>query len=300
MAKRGDRMAAKRRRQEREKQRRLTVPETGPEAFGIKMPPPAAPGGPASRPDFSEVDWDKLKAAYPDGAHGLMRAMFLGLIGERAKRAKDLLSWGLRPNPIHRESRLAFDDAAVRLEDETNLVSSTALYPTMNACENLAAAAEVIALALTQGQIRTSATAALCRIAMESSAKTIWLISETDTEERIRRCYGFLKAERGRQEEFERLEAEALAARTDPLAEVDLTNFETRRERVAARQAKIAALSAEHITGPSGGPLKLVEGAEIWMDEQLPRKADAELDAVMHPPRASTHWARGSFTDSSG
>ena len=40
MAKRGDRMAAKQRRQEREKQRRLTVPETdpGPEAFGIKMP----------------------------------------------------------------------------------------------------------------------------------------------------------------------------------------------------------------------------------------------------------------------
>ncbi|MEH3128681.1 MAG: hypothetical protein PGN27_01815 [Mycolicibacterium neoaurum] len=296
MAKRGDRMAAKRRRQEREKQRRHTVPETdpGPEAFGIKMPSPAAPGGPASRPDFSEVDWDKLKAAYPDGAHGLMRAMFLGLIGERAKRAKDLLSWGLRPNPIHRESRLAFDDVAVTLEDETNLVSSTALYPTMNACENLAAAAEVIALALTQGQIRTSATAALCRIAMESSAKTIWLISETDTEERIRRCYGFLKAERGRQEEFERLEAEALAARTDPLAEVDLTNFEKRRERVAARQAKIAALSAEHITGPSGGPLKLVEGAEIWMDEQLPRKADAELDAVMHPRSAKSFYSLGS------
>lgn len=73
MAKRGDRTAAKRRRQERVKQRRLANPESdpGPEAFGIKMPSPAAPGGPASRPDFSEVDWDKLKAAYPDGAHGL-------------------------------------------------------------------------------------------------------------------------------------------------------------------------------------------------------------------------------------
>lgn len=88
MAKRGDRMAAKRRRQEREKQRRHAGPERDPrpEAFGIKMPPPTAPGRPVARPDFSEIDWDKLKASYPDGAHGLMRAMFLGLIGDRVLR----------------------------------------------------------------------------------------------------------------------------------------------------------------------------------------------------------------------
>jgi hypothetical protein len=92
-----------------------------------------------------------------------MRVMFLALIGERAKQAKDFLAWGLRPNPIHRESRLARDNASVTLEDEPSLVSSTALYPVMNASEHLVAAAEVIALALTQGQIRTSATAALCQ-----------------------------------------------------------------------------------------------------------------------------------------
>ena len=53
------------------------------------------------------------------------------------------------------------------LEDEPNLVSSTALYPTMNASEHLVAAAQVIAFALQKGQIRTSAVAALCRIAIE-------------------------------------------------------------------------------------------------------------------------------------
>lgn len=296
MAKRGDNKAAKQRRQEREKQRRQASAdgEPGPEAFGIKMPPPAAPGGPAQRPDFSEVDWDKLKATYPDDAHRVMRAMFLALIGDRAKQAKDFLLWGLRPNPIHRESRLARDNASVTLEDEPNLISSTALYPVMNACEHLVAAAEVIAFAVTQGQTRTSATAALCRIAMESSAKTIWLISETDTEERIRRCYGFLKAERGRQEGFEKLEDEALAARTDPLAEADRANFEKRRALVAARLAKIEALPAQAITGSSGGPLKLVEDAEAWIDKHLPRKADPELDAVMHPRSAKSFYSLGS------
>lgn len=295
MAKRGDNKAAKQRRQEREKQRRQASADRdpGPQAFGIKMPPPAAPGSPSQRPDFSEADWDKMKATYPDDAHRLMRTMFLALIGDRAKQAKDFLTWGLRPNPIHRESRLARDNALVTLEDEPNLVSSTALYPVMNACEHLVAAAEVIAFAVTQGQTRTSATAALCRIAMESSAKTIWLISETDTEERIRRCYGFLKAERGRQEEFEKLEAEALAARADLLAEADRANFDKRRARVAARQAKIAALPAKAITGPSG-PLKLVADAEDWMDKHLPRKADPELDTVMHPRSAKSFYSLGS------
>lgn len=169
MAKRGDNKAAKQRRQERERQRRQASAnrEPGPEEFGIKMPQPAIPGDPAPRPDFSEVDWDRLKAKYPDGAHGLKRAMFIAFVGERAKQANDFMAWGLRPNPIHPQSRLARDNAAVTLEDEPNLVSSTALYPTMNASEHLVAAAQVIAFALQKGQIRTSAVAALCRIAME-------------------------------------------------------------------------------------------------------------------------------------
>jgi len=220
--------------------------------------------------------------------------MCIALIGDRAANAKKFLPWGLRPNPVHPKSRLARDNAAVTLDDAPDLVSQTALYPTMNASEHLTAAAEVISFALLQGQIRTSATAALCRIAMESSAKTIWLISETDTEERIRRCYGFLKGERGRQEEFERLEAEALDSRTDALVEADRAQFDERRVRVAARQAQIEALPAESITGPTGGPLKLVEDAENWMDERLPRPLDPDLDKVMHPRSSKSFYSLGS------
>lgn len=198
--------------------------------------------------------------------------MFIALVGERAKQAKDFLAWGLRPNLIHPDSRFARDNAAVTLDDAPNLVSSTALYPTMNANEHLVAAAEVIALALTQGQMRTSALAALCRIAMESSAKAIWLIRETDTDERLRRCYGFIKGERGRQEQFEGLEAEALEPRIDPLADAQRVKFEKHRERPAARHEQIQALPAEALTGLPG-PLELVEGAEDWMDEQPTARA---------------------------
>jgi hypothetical protein len=262
--------------------------------YGVKPVPKVPSGARPPRPDFSEIDWDALRADYPEGARGLLRAMCMALIGDRAANAKKFLPWGLQPNPVHPKSRLAQDNAAVTLDDAPDLVSQTALYPTMNASEHLTAAAEVISFALLQGQIRTSATAALCRIAMESSAKTIWLISETDTEERIRRCYGFLKAERGRQEEFERLEAEALDARTDELFEADRAKFEERRVRVAARQAQIEALPPESITGPTGGPLKLVASAEKWMDERLPRPPDPDLDKVLYLRSARSFYSLGS------
>lgn len=125
---------------------------------------------------MSAVEWDALAAAYPHDARRLRRAMFIANIGDRTNRATEFLSWGLRPNPVQPQSRLARDDAAVKLRDEPNLVSSTALYPTMNASENLVAAAQVISFAILKGQLRTAAATALCRIAMESSAKTIWLI----------------------------------------------------------------------------------------------------------------------------
>ena len=199
----------------------------------------------------------------------------------------------MRPNPIHPESRLAHDNAAVTLEYEPTLISSTARYPTMNASEHLVAAAEVISLALTRGQMRTSAIAALCRIAMESAAKTIWLISEADTEERLRRCYGFTKAEHGWQDKFDELEHQALSARTDPLVDTQRAKFEQHRLRFAKKIAQIDALPPDARVGPPG-PMDIVGEAEDWMNENRPREPDHELDKVIHPRSAKSFYSLGS------
>lgn len=58
MGKQGDRKARKQRAQEREQ-------------------PPAAPDAPVQRPDYSETDWDALRAAYPRDAERVKRAMFI-------------------------------------------------------------------------------------------------------------------------------------------------------------------------------------------------------------------------------
>lgn len=295
MSKGRDRAAAKQRSQQREKQRRQQRPsEPGPEAYGFKMPPPAVPGHRAQRPDYSNVDWDALQSAYPRDARRLKRSMYIALVAERAEQAHAFIEWGLRPNTIHPESLFARDNAAVTLDDEPNLVSSTALYPTMNASEHLVAAAEVIALALRQGQARTSAVSALCRIAMESSAKTIWLISEPDTEVRLRRCYGFVKAERGWQDKFDELEEGSLSARSDPMAARQRLRFDKHRQRFAKRLGQIDALPADAREAPRGGPMELVGQAADWMDTHVPRAPDPELDRVIHPRGPKSFYSLGS------
>jgi hypothetical protein len=128
---------------------------------------------------------------------------------------------------------------------------------------------------------------------MESSAKTIWLIKETDTEERLRRCYGFIKGERGRQEQFDDLEEDALAARVDAVADAKRAEFAQHRERFAKRQEQITALPADARTGPPG-PLELVGEAADWMDEHLPRKPDPALDRVIHPRGAKSFYSLSS------
>lgn len=287
VGKRGDAKARKERARESERKRRVAGSggepgEPGPERFGSALPQAPEPGGRQVRPDMSNVDWEALGAAYPNDVQGLRRAMYIMNIGDRTKRALEFMPWGLRPNPVHPGSRLASDDAAVTLEAESRLVSSTALYPTMNASENLVAAAQVISMAIVKGQMRTSAATALCRIAMESSAKTIWLIRATDTEERLRRCYGFIKGEYGRQDEFERFSTEALDARTDNRANADRAAFERLKARSAERRTRINDLSKELLQAPPG-PLGLVSNSSEWMDENVPRTPDLELDRVVHP-----------------
>lgn len=106
MANRNERRAKKVRAQTQEQQRRQAGAnrEPGPEEFGLKMPPLTARGNPAQRPDFSNADWDKLRAAYPRDADRLKRAMFIAFVGERAKQAHAFMAWGLRPNLTHPQS----------------------------------------------------------------------------------------------------------------------------------------------------------------------------------------------------
>ncbi|WP_079668982.1 hypothetical protein [Mycobacteroides abscessus] len=238
------------------------------------------------------MDWESLDRVDTRRAK---RALLIMHIGDRAVQANSFLEWGLRPHLIDPDSRLAHDDAAVSFtEDEPNIISSTARYPAMNACDNLVGAAQVVSLAITQGQLRTSAATILCRTAMESAAKTIWLIHPTDTEERLRRSFGFIETERSWQNHFNQIEEEVLKARTDKFASADRTLFDTRRAKFETKLELITNLREEQRQRPPKNVLELVKGAEKWVDAENPRQPDPELDKIKVPRGAESFYSLGS------
>ena len=71
-------------------------------------------------------------------------------------------------------------------------VTQEALFPMMNASENLNAARILVEESPENGNVDASSIMQLCRSAMDSSARTIWLLSDPDSEVRRDRCLSLL------------------------------------------------------------------------------------------------------------
>lgn len=124
---------------------------------------------------------------------------------DRAKRGRALKAWGLRSQPYDLGSSLALDDDGFMVE-LGGLVNITALLPIMNATDNLAAVADLIEIRPQTKNAHITSLCALCRTAVESAAKTIWLLSPTDRAARQARCIGFTYSELDAQRGFHSVE----------------------------------------------------------------------------------------------
>lgn len=110
----------------------------------------------------------------------------------------------------------------------------------------------------------------------------------------MRRCYGFVKGEYGRLDEFERFATEAFDARTDPLVGAERRRFEQQRERSTARRALINDLPNDACQAPPKGPLALVEESAKWIDGNVPYPPDPEVDRVIHRRDAKSFYSLSS------
>lgn len=95
------------------------------------------------------------------------------------------------------------------------LVNATALFPIMTATDNLAAIADLIDFRHTSKNAHIASLCTLCRTAVESAAKTIWLLSPTDRADRQARCIGFTHSELDAQRGFHSIERRRLQAQPD-------------------------------------------------------------------------------------
>ncbi|MCT7656839.1 hypothetical protein [Mycobacterium deserti] len=136
------------------------------------------------------------------------RAQTLEIIGRtqaKAKRGAHLRPWamGVGRNLVDANSSLGRDDAEFMADYTGDMVSATAVYPIMNAIDSITAIAELIDGRTKSGDSHASSLLTLCRMATESAATTIWLLSNTDRDMRrglsVRFTASELNAQRGYQ-----------------------------------------------------------------------------------------------------
>jgi hypothetical protein len=105
-------------------------------------------------------DWHARRVTGPmDPRARLDKAMLIARITGRVVRGYELGQWGLSSHPIDEGNSLAADDADFMPELGPSLVSSTARFPAMGASEQLLAAGQVHAQAITDGKLRTRSVA---------------------------------------------------------------------------------------------------------------------------------------------
>ncbi|MCZ4550244.1 hypothetical protein [Gordonia rubripertincta] len=151
------------------------------------------------RPSYPALE---LEAPEAVAARAILSRMYPARrrIESRANEARKFEQW--RVNPSHPEpgSPLTRDDTDFFSEAITTYVTkgpvvSHALFPAMSAAENLTTAVRLIDDWDVNGKMRIMSVIAMCRSALESSSRTVWILSPTSSDERRDRALRMTKAE---------------------------------------------------------------------------------------------------------
>lgn len=213
-------------------------------------------------------------------------------ITERVVRAWRLGEWAMlhqvrpdgsstpsdpRPFTPDKGSSLALDDLGFAPDLGLNPVASTARYPVMTAAENVVGAGQAHSASLQEGRTNIVSLGALCRCAIESAAKTVWLLAPTDRETRRSRCRGFIQSERNPQESFIRIEKQVLEKLQSKGLPAEVESFEQHRAEYAERQTLLAQVPKAQREKPPANYSDIVTWSARWIDANPPAHAADEL-----------------------
>lgn len=225
-----------------------------------------------------------------DPASRLRKVGIVMRITERAVRTYPLNEWalwrrvdpdggntkvGVRRMMPDKGSSLGFDDLDFMVHFDSFVVSSTARFPVMSATDSLVGAAQAHSAAFQEGRTNIAAVVALCRVALEASAKTIWLLADPSREERRARSLGFTQSERQPQQSFHRIEERVFKARNLPPDSPEYQSFHRHRAEYDRRAALIAAVPKAERRKPPGNYSDFVNWSAKWIDANpAPHVAD--------------------------
>lgn len=189
-------------------------------------------------------------------------------IDTRIEDARVFERWRVAPSPPEDGSSLALDDSGEWSGQVGELVSDSlvlahALFPAMAAAENLTSVVTAVDGWDGTGDLRSASVVTLCRAVMEASARTIWLLSNEDRDERRDRALRVTKDEMVRQKKF----AEALVVR------------EGTEDRAAGLERCKKVLDVLDDEGVRGAPTmeQMIEFAAGWVDETAPNRKNRPM-----------------------
>jgi hypothetical protein len=215
-----------------------------------------------------------------DPLAGIQQAQLIARITQRVLRGVQLGEWGRTGRPVDEGSSLALDERDFMPNLGPRLVSSTARFPAMNASENIVAAGQVFSTALSQErQLRTAPVATLCRSAVETSAKTIWLLGDASREVRRARCLGAIESECEYQSNDIDVEEATFAIRNDDARHAEYQRFQQRRQEFDARLEAITSLPESARERPPSFT-GYVNHAAGWIDANPPADPLGELSSL--------------------
>ncbi|MDH6291831.1 hypothetical protein [Rhodococcus opacus] len=196
-----------------------------------------------------------------------------GRIDTRADEARRFERWRLEPSQPDITSSIVADDRDGFSETITEKVTETpvfdhALFPAMSAAENLTTVVNMIDNWDENGQIRTVSLITLCRSALESSARTVWILAPEGRTQRRERALRVTKTEVLGQKKYLTAELE----RTDPSID--------RNRLIADLDAAKAVLNELDDVKPAILHEQAIDYAAKWIDDNSPNTANTPMAPV--------------------
>ena len=212
-------------------------------------------------------------------------------LDSRATRGLGLQRWGLNQVRAATGSSLALDDRDFAPElGSRNLVSSTAMFPAMAATDCLAVACETARDRRESRNLHAVSTLTLCRAALESASRTLWLLKPADREARRSRCLAVTKHELQQQSFFVGL-LDSNHVGPERHTNADYGGFLRHKEEFVARRAFL-----DTITGLE--PIRfrpIVTEAADWIKENAPAGGRGDIRS-----RDLTHGMKIAYNVGSG
>ena len=219
----------------------------------------------------------------------------LDRINQRAGRGQALRPWGISMHGPLAGSPLAEADAAFLSAYPhpylSNMpVTGEALYPAANATENLSAVA-VLVKEQENGQLYAGEVMQLCRSAMDSAARAIWLLCDPSAEERASR--GLTLVVNGLDEQAKFLGKQAAVLRSGTTI-APPEKFAQLADHSGKVDKALAHIKDTYTPTNFKGPLKTVTRAAAWIDGHRPAHDTGELAAGALLPNADSFYSMGS------